>query len=192
MGVTRVELVVLGLLAEGPLHGYELFERIRARAMDRWAAVGRASVYQALRRLERDGHVAGRILPGTGGPDRRVSRLTRSGRERLRRGLEERLARSEPSSGEAVVALGFVHLLEPAQARAALAARERAIRDRARAIAQARAAVGADPSPGAVAAGRMLHLQELLAEAELHWLAGVRTTPRRRGDRRPADPGPSG
>ena len=55
MTTTKVEVVVLGLLAEEPLYGYDLLERFRARSMGFWVEVGKASVYQALRRLERDG-----------------------------------------------------------------------------------------------------------------------------------------
>ena len=54
MEVARVDVVVLGLLAEEPLHGYELIERFRSRALGRWSEVGRASVYQAMKRLEQD------------------------------------------------------------------------------------------------------------------------------------------
>ena len=55
MAVSKVEVVVLGLLAEEPLYGYELLERFRARSMGFWVEVGKASVYQVLRRLEREG-----------------------------------------------------------------------------------------------------------------------------------------
>ena len=102
MDVARVDLVVLGLLAEEPLYGYELIERFRSRALGRWTEVGRASVYQALQRLEGDRSVAGRDEGGARGPDRRVYRITRPGRDRLRRGLLERFGaeagyRSDPA-----------------------------------------------------------------------------------------------
>ncbi|HXF71356.1 MAG TPA: PadR family transcriptional regulator, partial [Actinomycetota bacterium] len=122
----KVDLVALGLLAEGPAHGYELLERARARRADRWVPVGRASVYQALRRLERAGLVAGRDAPGLEGPERRVYRLTAAGRERLLRGLEALAAEVGPYEAPGTTALGFLSLLEPARARAALAARKRA------------------------------------------------------------------
>jgi len=48
---TKVEIVVLGLLAEQPMHGYDLLERFRARSMGFWTEVSRASVYQVLKRL---------------------------------------------------------------------------------------------------------------------------------------------
>ena len=79
MAISRVEVVVLGLVAEQPLYGYQLLERFGDRGMGHWADVGRASVYQALHRLEREGFVAGRTQGRDEGPARRVYRITRSG-----------------------------------------------------------------------------------------------------------------
>ena len=76
MRASKVEVVVLGLLAEEPLYGYDLLERFRTRSMGFWVEVGKASVYQALRRLEGHGLASGRPQEGTEGPDRRVYRIT--------------------------------------------------------------------------------------------------------------------
>jgi len=43
--VSKVEVVVLGLLAEEPQYGYDLLERFRSRGMGFWVEVGKASVY---------------------------------------------------------------------------------------------------------------------------------------------------
>ena len=79
MAVSKVEVVVLGCLAEEPLYGYELLERMRQRCMASWSEVGKASVYQALQRVERRGWVSGRDQEGPEGPDRRVYRITKPG-----------------------------------------------------------------------------------------------------------------
>src|SRR5256885_15148680 len=96
MAMTHVDVLVLGLLAEEPLYGYQLLERYRARSMELWAPSGRASVYQALRRLEREGLVSGKSQGGSAGPDRRVHRPTRSGRDRLREALLDRFGAPGP------------------------------------------------------------------------------------------------
>src|SRR5712692_9166232 len=129
MEVSKVEVVVLGLLAEEPLYGYDLLERFRARSMGFWVEVGKASVYQVLRRLERDALVSGRSQEGPEGPDRRVYRITRAGRDRLTAGLSERFSTRGPYETDAGAALGFAHLLSAVGARKAVDAREAAIRD---------------------------------------------------------------
>ena len=73
---------MLGLLAEEPLYGYQLLQRFRERSMGFWVEVGKACVYQSLRRLEDGGLPRRKGAGGTEGPDRRVFRLTRSGRDR--------------------------------------------------------------------------------------------------------------
>lgn len=171
MRVSKVEVVVLGLLAEGPRYGYELLERFRERAMGSWIEIGRASVYQALRRLEAAGAVAGREQEGSEGPDRRVYRITSTGRARLRAGLRERAAEARPFASGAAVALGFLHLLTPEEA-------ARTVASRAAALSAFRARLAAErervpPGPAGALAARLLELQDALAETERRWLEAL-------------------
>jgi len=174
--VPKVELVVLGLLAEEPMHGYELLERYRSRSMRFWVEIGKASVYQALARLERRGLVTGKDQAGTEGPDRRVFRITRSGRARLAAGLAERFGELGPYEAEAGTALGLVHLLPAAEARTAAADRERGVTDLLDAVRTERDAVAGDRGAGRTVANAMLDRQEALAKAELAWLKAFRAT----------------
>ena len=175
MSVSKVEIVILGLIAEEPSHGYGVLERFRARSMGLWVEVGRASVYQALRRMESDGLIAGRDQEGTDGPDRRVFRVTRAGRERLRAGLTDRAADHSPYETGAGLALGFVHLLPVSEARGVLDGRDHAVRDLLDAIRTERARASADRGAGRIVADAMLDRQEALARAELPWLAAFRS-----------------
>ncbi|MEX2659197.1 MAG: PadR family transcriptional regulator [Acidimicrobiales bacterium] len=52
-----IELAVLGLLKEGPMHGYELKKRLRDVLPSR-SSISFGSLYPALSRLEREGAVA--------------------------------------------------------------------------------------------------------------------------------------
>ncbi|MFL5797240.1 MAG: PadR family transcriptional regulator [Actinomycetota bacterium] len=174
MDVARVEVVVLGLVAEEPVYGYELIERFRSRGMGRWTEVARASVYQALKRLEDAGLVSGKAQGGVEGPDRRVYRITRPGRDRLRKGLLERFGTEAGYRSDAAVAVGLVHALGPAEARAAIGEREAALRALAQASAEDRARLQSAAGPANAVARRMLELQEHLAGTELAWLAALR------------------
>jgi DNA-binding PadR family transcriptional regulator len=171
---SKVDVVVLGLLAEEPLYGYRILERYRSQSIAYWTEVGRASVYQALRRMEAEGLIAGRAEEGTGGPDRRVFRITRAGRDTLRSRLAELASGSAPYDTDAGLSLGFVHLLSAAEARSALEAREVGLRDLLEAIRAERARSSADSGAGRVAADAMLDRQEALARAELAWLGRYR------------------
>jgi DNA-binding PadR family transcriptional regulator len=159
-----VEVVVLGLLVEQPSYGYQLLERFRERSMSFWVDVGRASVYQALDRLEAKGFVAGRSQDSEGGPDRRVYRLTRAGRSRLDEALNAGFGGPAPYETEAGTAFSFLRSLPPSKRKAALDARQMATTNLLESIKTERARQS-DPNADA-----LLARQEALAVAELDWL----------------------
>ena len=72
-----LELAVLGLLSEQPLHGYELKKRLSETLGPLWG-ISFGSLYPALRRLERSGAIRGRRAGRR--PARRIRR--RPGRSR--------------------------------------------------------------------------------------------------------------
>lgn len=171
---TKVEVVVLGLLAEDPMHGYDLIERFRERSMGFWTELSRASVYQVLKRLERDGAVAGKAQEGREGPDRRVFRITKRGRDHLAAGVAQMAGELVPFDSSAGVALGFGHVVPVAVAREAADARERAVSDLLEAVRTELGRTASDRDTGRVMSITMLHHQEAMAEAELAWLGSYR------------------
>jgi DNA-binding PadR family transcriptional regulator len=77
-----LELAILGFLAEGPLHGYEL--RRRVAQLSGWARpVSDGSLYPAINRLVKAGLLDRRAEPGTGAAQRNVLHLTEVGRQTL-------------------------------------------------------------------------------------------------------------
>ncbi len=174
MALTHVEVIVLGLLSEEPLYGYQLLERYRSRAMEHWAEAGRASVYQSLHRLDRDGLVSGRAQRGQEGPGRRVFRITRSGRDRLRQALRERFPAGGPHPADSGLPFGFAHVLSAEEVRRGIAARDAALRERVGALREERARLQAARGPANVLARKLLDREEAVATAELSWLAAFR------------------
>ena len=118
--------------------------------------------------------MSGRAESGAEGPDRRVYRITRPGRDRLRAGLLERFGEDAGYRSEAAVALGLVHALPRPDARAAVGRREAALRDLLQALQVDRARLKATKGPANLVARRMVDLQESLARAEMAWLRALR------------------
>jgi DNA-binding PadR family transcriptional regulator len=87
--LTVPDLVVLSLLAERPMHGYEVVSELDRRQIGDWANVSRPQVYYSLDKLVRLGLLrsAADTEPAAG-PERRVVRTTASGRARLADALE--------------------------------------------------------------------------------------------------------
>jgi DNA-binding PadR family transcriptional regulator len=100
-----LELAVLGILHETPMHGYELRKRLNS-LLGAFRAFGYGSLYPALKDLLAKGLIADEIAGGPGsGPARPldrprrskiVYRLTAEGKERL----QDLLAQSGPASWE--------------------------------------------------------------------------------------------
>lgn len=91
-----LELAVLALLSESPMHGYELRKRLNA-VLGAFRAFSYGSLYPCLRRLQVDGYVTAddRAAAGKlGGRSRVVYTLTAEGKERL----AELLGEGGPSS----------------------------------------------------------------------------------------------
>ncbi len=99
-----LELAVLGLLHESPLHGYELRQRLKA-TLGAFRAFSYGSLYPSLRRMreagwitedEGDAEVVAGAPPLTGRRGKVVYKLTAEGKERF----QELLAEAGPSSWE--------------------------------------------------------------------------------------------
>ena len=86
------DLVVLAMLAERAMHGYELWSELARREVQEWASISRPQVYYSLKKLERVGHIALAADDDPAlGPDRKRFRPTPAGR----RALADALARAD-------------------------------------------------------------------------------------------------
>jgi DNA-binding PadR family transcriptional regulator len=81
-----LELAILGFLAEGPLHGYELRRRV-AQLSGYTRPVSDGSLYPAINRMVRDGWLQRHAEPGKAAAQRQVLHLTEAGRSELLRRL---------------------------------------------------------------------------------------------------------
>jgi len=87
--VTTPDLVVLSLLAERPMHGYEVNAELERRQARDWVAISRPQIYYSLEKLVRQGLLTESADTGVVlGADRRVLRTSAKGRTVLARELE--------------------------------------------------------------------------------------------------------
>jgi DNA-binding PadR family transcriptional regulator len=87
--LTTPDLVLLSLLAERPLHGYQANLELERRCIRDWAAISRPQVYYSLEKLAAAGLVrAGENDEPAAGPERRVFESTSKGRHALAEALE--------------------------------------------------------------------------------------------------------
>lgn len=77
-----VPFLVLSVLGDGELYGYQIAQRIRERSGE-FLAPSEGSLYPALHRLEREGAVVAEWREGDRGPRRRYYSLTSRGKRQL-------------------------------------------------------------------------------------------------------------
>ncbi len=75
-----MEQALLGFLMDGPMHGYDMHQRVEEELGQIWY-MGISNIYGALRRLEQAGHVESTLSPQESRPPRKVYRITPTGRK---------------------------------------------------------------------------------------------------------------
>ena len=87
--LTTPDLVLLSLLAERPMHGYQAHLELERRCIRDWAAISRPQVYYSLEKLAHAGFLrAAESSQPTAGPERDVFETTPKGRAALADALE--------------------------------------------------------------------------------------------------------
>jgi DNA-binding PadR family transcriptional regulator len=83
------DLVLLSLLAEKPMHGYQANAELERRQIRDWAAISRPQVYYSMDKLSRAGLIRQCESPDPAeGPERQVFRTTKRGIDALADALE--------------------------------------------------------------------------------------------------------
>ncbi len=163
--VTDADLVVLGLLAEQPRHGYDLEAVIQQRGIRAWTSLAFSSIYFVLNRLESRGWVLSE-REGTSPKGRRIYRPTPQGLRVCTDGTRRALTDSTPQPAPVLIGMANSPLLPPGEVAAALDARRHSIAARRADFAQARAIQ--EPLEPFVAA--IFTHSELALGAELAWI----------------------
>ncbi len=87
--LTTPDLVLLSLLAERPMHGYQANAELERREVRDWAGISRPQVYYSLEKLAKLGLIKGAATEEPAvGPERSVFSTTAAGRAALADALE--------------------------------------------------------------------------------------------------------
>lgn len=173
--VTRI--VLLALLSQRPMHGYEVWRVLDERRMQHWADIQPPSIYAALQRLTKEGLVEEVGVTQEGKrPPRTTYRVTDAGREELRRLLRHAWSSPVRWAASVDVALSFyqhlppdevTHLLE--ERLAAIDAIEAETTDHKRGFLDTRASAPGFPPGVRVKVADIFEHQRLLLAAERAW-----------------------
>ena len=184
--LTAADLVVLGLLLERPMHGYEVNHVLELREVRDWAGVSRPQVYYSLRKLAEAGHISlahgGAVgadrgsaerASGEGGPERRVYRVTSAGRRAYAAALERPDWTTHRPLPPFITWLVLAVHAEPTVRARQLARRRAFLQAEAARERVTLAAIRADSGPTVAVAALVVSLTIRQFEAELTWLDEV-------------------
>jgi DNA-binding PadR family transcriptional regulator len=135
------------MLTEGEASGYDLKKEFES-SFSHFFAAGYGSIYPALNALARDGLVECQHIPQEGKPDRKVYRITESGREHLLAALQNPCP-SHKVRSEFLATMCFAHLMSREQIETVLDNRVKEMTDYLRLFKEFEASCMDDWPPGA-------------------------------------------
>lgn len=159
---------LLGLLAGGGVHGYDLARQYSDGALGEIIRLEPGMLYHHLKKLDRYGLITTEVIPQPDRPDRQMHTLTAAGREQLERWLREPVRATREIRLDFLLKLFFTRRLAPAHT-ATLLAQQRAVLGT---LADSLRAQLADPARDEERA-MVLRLRLLQTEAALTWLDGL-------------------
>lgn len=171
--VTLADLVVLSMLTEQPMHGYELWAELERRQVAKWASITKTQVYYSLRKLEAGGYV--QTVEGEDdslGPERRVYRPSENGRRLLSDQLGHAQWATQRPPDPFLTWLVLSWQARPRDFAAQIARRRKFVARQIEEDSAALAAIIAETSPSSDAA-MIVRLGLRQFEVELEWLDEV-------------------
>lgn len=158
------KLLLLGLLRDHEMHGYQLNEVLAARLVTA-VSLSKANAYKLLKQLEAAGLVSSYTEQAGNRPPRRVYAITPAGEAAFLDLLRASLAHTERPEFPALVALNFLHALPAAEALTLLGERRAQLAEQLDELAD----LPADVLQAHLSLDFFYHFYR----AELDWLDGV-------------------
>jgi DNA-binding PadR family transcriptional regulator len=175
-----IDYAVLALVIERPSYGYELYERL-GRRFGEFLPASQGNVYDALKRLEREGYVEFSGLGGSRGRPRVNHRATEDGLTTYRLWLGEHL-RDDPQRLELLSRLASTGLRDPEGMHEMLDRYEEESAREARQIAIPNPDPASTDPMGELLWELLVEQRRRVAAAQLEWVAYARSRVRARAE----------
>ena len=166
-----IDILILGVLRNGPVHGYELKRRVQRPTL---RPLSNNSLYPLLRRFEERGAVTKQVETTEGRPARNTYAITAAGRELFHELITTLTADEAGQDEDFLLRVGFFAEMTVAERLGVLSARDAALEEQ---MAQATELLASVQDPAGWRTRSMRHLLDRLARdrafvAELVELAG--------------------
>jgi len=121
-------LILLGVLRQQEMHGYQLLEFIN-NTLTTCTDIKKPTAYYLLKKMHEEGLISQEIVQAGNRPPRQVYTLTPKGEEEFQRLLRENLSRHETVYFSDDIGLAFSDALEPSDVIALLQKRKKQLED---------------------------------------------------------------
>lgn len=163
MTISLTEQLILGILLEGPQHGYHIEQVIKERGMRTWTEVGFSSIYYVLDKLEKKG-----LATATSGKgkEKKEFQITQKGLEALKANSKKLISERRPANAHLMTGLATAYLLDAKELRAAFFKRKEKLEDD---LADMQNKQSKEQHKAPIAQ-QLFSLGQALLEAELDWI----------------------
>lgn len=168
---TQNDLLILGLLLDRPMHGYELHQQIQTEGISSWFSISMAGIYYSLGKLRDQGWVAESGQPGGRTTRKAIYHLTEEGRKAFFAAMEAQPTPETRACLEYDLIIYLLNRLPLKRATLLLEKRQQALAEQAEQVKQAVASTrngGCSPLTLAILDHNLRFL-----EMEQGWLADV-------------------
>lgn len=128
--INNKETTLLGLLAEGEMHPYQIEKEIEQRDMRFWTEISMSSIYKLLRKLEERELVESTVQVGEGNRAQKRYAITDAGRSALRNQVKILASEPEHLRWRVDLAITNLDILSYPEARGSLEAYEAALTEK--------------------------------------------------------------
>ncbi len=171
---TTSDLVVLALLSERPMHGYDCWRELVRREVGDWAGISRAQVYYSFRKILARGWAKPAADPAKpAGPERQVLKITKAGTAAVRRALAAPAWSTQRERPTFLTWLALSHLASHDSLIEAVERRRTFLRAEIAKEEETLEAIRSDSGRTVTAAELMVELTLRKFQVELEWLGEV-------------------
>lgn len=121
MAISLNEQLILGILTEGPQHGYHIEQVITERGMRQWSDIGFSSIYYILDKLEKKGLTDSKSSKGK---EKKEYQITDKGVEALKEATLEMICERKPTNTHFMTGFATSFLLDNEELIVALSKRK--------------------------------------------------------------------
>ena len=164
--MSSIDLVILGILMEGPQSAYNIQKDVEYHHFPRWTKISVPSIYKKVLQLKEKGYLDSTLVKGERFADKAVYSITPAGREHFSQLMDHYAGQPVPLQFDFNVVITNLNKLPPEEARPLIRRLRESLQDGLRATAQYAAEYAEIPLVGR----SIFDQQARLYEALLQWL----------------------